>query len=143
MPGSDGIDDAEKDAVDSFLESVTYEPEDATREPQYSPAPNFRPGTIPMAGDGVGGGPVQTPYMRRDFDGVQPLVRVGPNFIMNPSDPGIAPAKGFDAPEPMDREQGPEAADLTEVVSVFKGAGAVKVRKGTFRNLVDQRSTGV
>lgn len=71
--------------------------------------------------------------------------RSGPNFVASPIDPGIAEPLNFEASEPgPNPASGAAPAQLTGESAVMKSATVHgKVAKGTFRNLVDQSTSGV
>ncbi len=134
--------EADMDSVEAFLLSVAG---DGTEQEAMYPTPGAarfpRDASIvdrPANED--------APQPQQEYRFVEPsgMTRVGPNFIMAPVDPNIAPPAPFDPSEPEDREQGPAPVDFTTDVSpIFKSHGAGKVsRRGIFSNLVDQSSTG-
>lgn len=150
----------ELDSVAEFLDSVTAQSEDATVAPQYSPTPNFNRGEhVPFAGDGHGQPLSMTPkpYLRDDFVGAQPAVRLGNNYVLPNADPGIAPPSQFVEPEPgRNPADGPAPVDYDEDgtpifgydgddVSKRHGITRHAVRKGRkaslFGNLIQPRGT--
>ena len=88
----------------------------------------------------------------QDFAGVQPAVRLGNNYLLNPSDPGIATPADFKAPSPTQRPVGGPAVDFDEenppeygydgmdLDEVTKSHAILKGRtlKGLWSNIVKQ-----
>ena len=127
--------DVDLSAAARLLDNMAGRGEDATREPMYSPAPNF-PTPGPSAADGRGADEYirATPFS--EVAAQYPVTRVGPNFLLAPVDPGIASPLNFSAPQPgPDPADGDEAVDFRSDSSpVFKTAHGVP--KGLFSDII-------
>jgi hypothetical protein len=154
--------EVDPDAVALLLDRMSGQATDATGQPLYSPM-KFPRGALPMAADGhpasVTGFP--KPYERDDFAGIQPAVRMGNNYILNPIDPGIASPADFVAPEPASRPVGGPASDFDEDGNPIFGNDALdldedesdddiakrlifkarRTNKSLFGNIIQQKGT--
>lgn len=108
----EGVDSLDRDYSDAVLDRIAGAWSSRSGAEQ-SPVPEAGGGVV-FEGDardvpdsgarfpgGAGGGLARPVHDYVDREDARAVTRVGPNFLLNPGDPGITPASGFVRPEPV------------------------------------------